>query len=193
MSKIVAQYATTIPPRVGHFEKVTFERFKTDIKDAFGDRWSDEEIEKFYDEIKLPRRATKGSSGYDIFTPIPLTLRPWDAVKFPTGIRAVLQEGWWLSIIPRSGSGFKLFLRLANTVGNIDMDYAGSDNEGHIWAKIRTEPVNAVVMKNLFIPENDIHIAQGEAFSQGVLLPHGITDDDDVDGIRNGGFGSTNV
>lgn len=191
MSKIVAQYATTVPPRVGHFEKVTFERFKTDIKDAFGDMWSDEEIEKFYDEIKLPRRATKGSSGYDIFTPIPLTLRPWEAVKFPTGIRAVLQDGWWLAIMPRSGNGFKQFLRLANTIGNIDTDYAGSDNEGHIWAKIRTE--GKVGSWDDYGRNETINFKQGDAFSQGVLLPHGITDDDDVNGVRNGGLGSTGV
>ena len=36
-----------------------------------------------------------------------------------------------------------------------------------------------------------IDIAAGTGFLQGIFLPYGITVDDEADGIRNGGFGST--
>ena len=36
-----------------------------------------------------------------------------------------------------------------------------------------------------------ITIGQGEAFCQGIFVPFGITVDDDVTDVRNGGFGST--
>ena len=31
----------------------------------------------------------------------------------------------------------------------------------------------------------------GEGFMQGIFLEYGITQDDEADGVRNGGFGST--
>lgn len=168
--------------KVGHFEKVSFEQYLKDMKSEFKDTWSDDEIRCFYNNIKLPVRATRGSSGYDFFSPIPLTLNPWDAVKFPTGVQAVIDQGWWLCCMPRSGSGFKHFVRLANTIGNIDSDFWASSNEGDIWAKLRVERA-----------DGNLKIESGEAFMQGVFLPFGITYDDAADGVRDGGLGSTKV
>ncbi len=168
--------------RVGKFEKISFEQFKHDIKDAFGDKWSDEEIRGFYDNIKLPARATRGSAGYDFFSPIPFALNSWDDIKFPTGIRVQIDDGWWLSCLPRSGSGFKHYLRLANTCGVIDSDFWGSANEGHIWAKVRMEKANG-----------SMSISAGDAFMQAIFVPFGVTYDDAADGVRDGGFGSTSA
>lgn len=36
-----------------------------------------------------------------------------------------------------------------------------------------------------------VKIDKGKAFMQGVFLPFGVTVDDEADGVRNGGFGST--
>ena len=132
-----------------------------------------------YDEIKLPHRATVGSAGYDFYSPITFTLEPHETIKFPTGIRCKIDDGYVLSIYPRSGLGFKYRLRLDNTVGIIDSDYYNSDNEGHIFAKITNEG------------DKPICINEGDAFCQGIFMPYCITYDDDADGIRNGGFGST--
>ncbi len=52
----------------------------------------------------------------------------------PTGIRVRMQNGWVLQCFPRSGLGFKFRLQLNNTVGIIDSDYYGSDNEGISFA-----------------------------------------------------------
>ena len=50
--------------RIAKFHKVSPEQFKKDWIDTFG---LDEEanIEEIYENIKLPRRATAGSAGYD--------------------------------------------------------------------------------------------------------------------------------
>ena len=37
----------------------------------------------------------------------------------------------------------------------------------------------------------NLDIAQGEGFMQGIFVEYGITVDDDVTSVRNGGFGST--
>ena len=107
--------------------------------------------------------------------------RPNETIKVPTGIRAKIDNGWVLTIYPRSGLGFKYRLQLNNPVGIIDSDYYGSSNEGHIYIKI-TNDTN----------ENRIiSIKEGEGFAQGIFFNFGITVDDEVSEIRDGGFGST--
>lgn len=166
--------------RIAEFMKVSFEQYREAYLDTYGEA-SDQEIRKIYDKIKLPRRATSGSAGYDFFAPVSLKLEPAETLKVPTGIRAKMENDWVLKLYPRSGLGFKYRLQLNNTVGIIDSDYFDSDNEGHIFAKITNDTNEGKTVK---IPE-------GQGFMQGIFLEYGITIDDDVTDVRNGGFGST--
>lgn len=166
--------------RIAEFMKVSFEQYKEAYLDTYGEA-SDQEIRKVYEEIKLPRRATSGSAGYDFFAPIFLKLEPGETLKIPTGIRAKMEDDWVLKLYPRSGLGFKYRLQLNNTVGIVDSDYFYSDNEGHIFSKITNDSNEG---KTVEIPE-------GTGFMQGIFLEYGITIDDDVTDVRNGGFGST--
>ncbi|MBR4574619.1 MAG: deoxyuridine 5'-triphosphate nucleotidohydrolase [Lachnospiraceae bacterium] len=165
--------------RIARFSKVSFEQFLGAYKDDFGG--TDEEIRTVYDSIRLPKRATAGSAGYDFYTPVSIHLEPGQTVKIPTGIRAKMESDWVLMIFPRSGLGFKFRLQLNNTVGVIDSDYYDSDNEGHIFIKITNDSNEGKV----------VDVAKGGGFAQGVFLPYGITEDDDTTDERNGGFGST--
>ena len=124
--------------RIAKFEKVSFEQFKEGYLDAIGQD-SDEVIRSIYDALKLPKRATKGSAGYDFYAPRAITLKPGETAKIPTGIRAKMEENWVLQCYPRSGLGFKFRLQLNNTVGIIDSDYYNSDNEGHIFIKVTND------------------------------------------------------
>ena len=166
--------------RIAQFFKVSYNEFAKGIQDCF-DNISEEEIKQLYEDIILPKRATKGSAGYDFATPFSFTLQPGETIKIPTGIRAKMEENWVLKLYPRSGLGFKFRLQLNNTVGIIDSDYFNSDNEGHIFAKITNDSNENKV----------ISLEKGSGFMQGIFVEYGITVDDDADGIRNGGFGST--
>lgn len=166
--------------RIAKFEKVSWQRFLEDWKDTFSEM-GEEEIQHIYDEILLPKRATGGSAGYDFFLPADLTLRPDETAKIPTGIRVCMDPEWVLQLFPRSGLGFKYRLQLNNTVGIIDSDYYASDNEGHIFAKLTNDTKE----------EKTVVLKRGMGFMQGIFLQYGITEDDDVQEIRNGGFGST--
>ena len=166
--------------RIAQFYKVSFEQFEESWKDAFPET-SSEETRQIYEDIMLPRRATKGSAGYDFFSPIDFTLKPGETLKIPTGIRASMEEGWVLCIFPRSGLGFKYRLQMNNTVGIIDSDYYFSDNQGHIFVKL-TNDTNE---------NRTVTVKQGNGIVQGIFLPFGITRDDEEEGVRNGGFGST--
>ena len=165
--------------KMATFEKVSYEQWKKDVSECFD---NENDIEEAYANIKLPRRATVGSAGYDLFNPLyKITLKQGETIKIPTGIRCKMDCDWVLSIYPRSGLGFKYRIQLDNTVGIIDSDYYFSDNEGHIFCKITNDSNEG----------KDITVQKGTGFVQGIFLPYGITEDDDADGVRNGGFGST--
>ena len=161
------------------FEKVSFEQFLNDFpKDL---KYTEEEIKTYYDQIKLPKRATKGSAGYDFFAPYPLTFLFNESTYVPSGIRAKLEEGKVLLLFPRSGLGSKNRMALNNTVGVIDSDYFYAKNEGHILAKIHFDEPGI----------DGFGINQGVAYMQGIIFNFCVTDDDDVQEERVGGFGST--
>ena len=166
--------------RIAKFEKVSFEQFK---KDWHGEHPQDTEevIREIYDGIRLPKRATAGSAGYDFFAPAAFTLKAGEMTKILTGIRALIDDGWVLKLYPRSGLGFKFRLQLNNTVGIIDSDYFYSDNEGHIFAKL-TNDTNE---------NKTVELGKGTGFMQGIFVEYGITVDDAATDVRNGGFGST--
>lgn len=159
--------------RIAKFEKVSEAQFLKDFEDVCA--------KEVYDGIKMPKRATSGSAGYDFYAPFDISLKPGQTVKVPTGIRVKIDDGWVLKIYPRSGLGFKYRLQLNNTVGIIDSDYYNSDNEGHIFIKITNDSNE----------EKFFSVKAGEGFAQGIFVEYGITVDDEADGVRNGGFGST--
>lgn len=166
--------------RIAEFQKVSREQFVKDWTDAF-DGVSVEQAGEIYETVKLPKRATTGSAGYDFYTPAEFSLAPGETIKLPTGIRVKIEEGWMLGVYPRSGLGFKFRMQLNNTVGIIDSDYYFSDNEGHIMIKF-TNATNQCLT---------ISLKAGDAFAQGIFTEYGITVDDEVSEVRNGGFGST--
>lgn len=165
--------------RIAKFEKVSRERFVADWLDTFGG--DEAEAVKVYESVKIPKRATKGSAGYDFYSPLTFTLKPGETIKIPTGIRAGMREDYVLMVFPRSGLGFKYRLQLNNTVGIIDSDYFYSDNEGHIFIKLTNDSNEGKVLE----------LAEGTGFAQGIFLQFGITSDDEATELRNGGFGST--
>jgi dUTP pyrophosphatase len=177
------------------FEKISYEQFEKDFVSEFPDVDADDLKEKYYDQIKLPKRATELSVGYDFFTYFAFELKPGEEIKIPTGIKIQLDKPFKLDdgqvlesldIYPRSGQGFK-FLRVANTVGVIDPDYYNNENnEGAIWIKLRNE-------------SNDylFSFEPGDAFCQGKIHLCLLTSDDCVDEDsspkREGGLGSTDA
>ena len=131
------------------------------------------------EEIPLPKRATRGSAGYDFVSPAETVIPAGGKAVIPTGIRCEMDEGWVLMLFPRSGLGFRHQIRLSNTVGIIDSDYAFADNEGHIQVSLRN-PL-----------DRDLVIGKGERFCQGIFLSYGLAEEEEAFADRKGGMGST--
>lgn len=156
------------------FEKVSFQQWDKDNEIV-------PESQEVWESIKLPKRATSHSAGYDIFSPVDFILNPNDEIKIPLGWKVYMQGDEFFTIISRSGLGFKYYLRLANGTGLIDFDYFNnSGNEGHCWIKLRNEGSQTLIVHS------------GDAIAQGIFQRYLLADGDDFSGeTRSGGFGST--
>lgn len=189
------------PPIIARFEKVSFETFLEAYKpiwvntqkqiqripegEAFGyDRQKlEEDARKIWERIQVPKRSTANSAGYDFFFPYGYTEIPAGAsINIPTGIKAYIDPCWVLVEAPRSGLGMKFRLQLDNTIGIIDADYYNNkNNEGHIFVKLTNDSREGLTCV----------LEQQSRFCQGIFLPYGITEDDNVTTEREGSLGST--
>lgn len=130
--------------------------------------------------VELPKRKTKKSAGYDFFAIEDFTLYPNKLCIVPTGVKAYMEDDEVLYLHIRSSVAFKRGVRMLNSIGVIDADFVDNpDNEGEISLGL--------------LSHNDdiVHIQKGERIAQGVFHKFLITDDDDAEGKRVGGIGST--
>jgi len=168
--------------KVAEFYKVSFNQFKTDYEAIFGNIKSEEELKAIYEAIKLPKRATTGSAGYDFYLPFPIELKAGEEITIPTGIRFKCKQDWAMLFMSKSGLGSKSRLQLNTAISLIDSDYYYSDNEGHILSKI---------IHDTRKPDEILSLPAGKSYLQGLFVQFGITHSDKAKGRRNGGFGST--
>ncbi len=141
---------------------------------------SETDLRKEYEEVALPRRATRHSAGYDIRTPFSFALLPGESLIVPTGLRVFMEPDMWLGIYIRSSLGFKHGVRLLNSVAVIDADYSYAKNEGHLLIGLYNGG------------DHPVELAKQDAFAQGIFARYWITEDDEPAGnLRTGGFGST--
>ena len=145
------------------------------------------EIAKGFEEkgINLPERKTKYSAGYDVEAAedcvIPSFKKGMKPTLVKTGIKAYMAEDEYLMLCNRSSNPKKKGLILANSVGIVDKDYyENPDNDGHIMFAFYN------------IKEEDIEIKKGDCVGQAIFQKFYITDLDNAEGERLGGFGSTN-
>ena len=135
-------------------------------------------------QINLPIRKTKYSAGYDIEaaedTVVPAFKPGIAPTLVKTGIKAYMQDDEMLCLYNRSSNPKKKGLILANSVGIVDKDYYGNDdNDGHImFAFYNINPPDTIIKK-------------GDCIGQAIFEKFLISDDDAAEGARVGGFGST--
>ena len=144
------------------------------------------EVVKGYEDkgINLPVRKTKHSAAYDIEAAeevvLPSFKQGMKPILIPTGLKAYMQSDEVLLIVPRSSGPKKQGISFPHNVGVIDSDYYNNpENEGHIF-------VQCINLK-----DEDVVIKKGEAVAQAIFQKYLTVDDDNAEGERTGGFGST--
>ena len=153
------------------FEKISFKHFKKDISD-------DREL---YDSIEIPKRSTSKSAGYDIRSMEHGIIKVGEAMNFKTGLKVSMNEDEVLYVYSRSSYAYKYNVCLMNNVGVIDSDYYNNpDNEGHFQIRL----VN--------LGDKDFEVNIGDRIAQGVFMKYlTVDDEEEIDGERKGGIGST--
>lgn len=135
-------------------------------------------------DINLPVRKTKYSAAYDLEaaedTIIPSFKSGMKPTLIPTGLKAYMEGDEVLKLFPRSSGPKKQGILFPHSVGIIDKDYYGNeDNDGHL------------LVQCINIKDEDVMIRKGEAIAQAMFQKYLIIDDDNAEGARTGGFGST--
>ena len=141
-------------------------------------------IKKLKDNAVIPKRATSGSAGVDLYACIdePITVKSGDLVKIPTGIAIELpSENMAAFVFARSGLGINDGIAPSNAVGVVDSDYRGEICVG--LTNHGTKP---------FVIEPQTRIAQLIVMP---VLPLPILEVDDLSDTERGekGFGSSGV
>ncbi len=131
----------------------------------------------------VPKRATEGSAGYDLYACLEndVTIAPREIKIIPTGISVMAEKDTAVMIYARSGFSTKYGISLANGVGVVDSDYRGE--------------VGVALINNGaedFTVENGMRIAQ--MVITPILTPDLIVSDELSETERGeGGFGSTKM
>lgn len=135
-------------------------------------------------DIHIPVRKTKYAAGYDIEaaedTVVPAFKPGQKPTLVKTGLKAYCQPDEFYMLCNRSSNPGKRGLVMANSVGIIDYDYYGNeDNDGHFM----------FAFYNFF--DHDVEIKKGDAIGQLIFMKYLTADNDNAQGERKGGFGST--
>jgi dUTP pyrophosphatase len=179
-------------------------------------------IKRLHPDAVIPKYATSGSSGFDLYAIEDVIVRPGETARVRTGLSFAIPQGYEIQIRPRSGASAKTKLRVSNTPGTIDADYRGEvmvliDNiapieytdvhDGVVYCK-GTFLLTTITGKTTDdIPENykdetftkpTYIIRKGDRIAQAVLCPIVRADIIEVDELDDtergaGGFGSTGV
>lgn len=145
------------------FEEVCDEKRRTDAK-----------------IIMLPKRATLYSAGYDIYSPVGITIAPGKPILIWTDVKVRMKKNEVFMVFVRSSMGKKMVV-LANGTGIVDSDYYGNeDNDGNI----------GIMLVNHGSEPYVVH--EGDRIAQGIFMKFKtIQGKEKATKKRAGGFGST--
>ena len=143
------------------------------------------EIAKGWEDkgINLPVRKKKHSADYDVEAAEDVVIPPYTPgakpTLIPTGLKAYCAEDEWYMLVNRSGGPKKGFV-MANSIGVIDSDYYNNEtNDGHFYFQYWN------------FNNEDLVIHKGDVIGQVIFQKYLLVDNDEAEGVRTGGFGST--
>jgi len=130
--------------------------------------------------LVLPRHETEGAVGFDFVTRETTTIEPGCIALVPGNVVVEVPKGYALLIVPRSSLPRKKALVCPHSIGVIDQDYCGPDDE--------------ILVQVQSISESPIIVERGERIAQGIFVKVEQAEWEEVDDHNaksRGGFGST--
>lgn len=151
------------------------------------------EVYRIDKSLPMPEYQTKGALAFDLYARMrdndfgdylknkdEALIPPKAYTLIPLNVIIKVPEGYGLFLFPRSSLFKKKGLIVTNSVGVIDRDYCGENDE---------------LMLSVYNPTNDYcGIEHGDRIAQAVILPVPVVnliEVNDVNTASRGGFGST--
>lgn len=138
-------------------------------------------LKRFDKSLPLPIHKTPGSVAVDLYCRLDVDIKPKEIAYIPMNVAIQIPDGYFILSVPRS-STHKLGILCANSVGVIDRDYCG-DNDEYLFAAYN-------------FTEQSVHVEKGTRLSQLLLIKCETLDFTEVEEMsqaNRGGFGSTGV
>ena len=137
------------------------------------------QITRIDKSLPLPRYESAGATGFDFITRETTVIESGKIALVPGNVIVKVPEGYTLLIIPRSSLPRKKALVCPHSIGVIDQDYCGPEDE------IKVQVQN--------ISDQPVTIEKGERIAQGLFVRVDTAEwvEAEVNGKSRGGFGST--
>ena len=137
-------------------------------------------IQRIDDSLPLPRYESDGAVGFDLITRETTIIEPQKISLVPSNIIVRVPEGYMLLITPRSSLPRKRGLICPHSVGVIDHDYHGPEDE--IMVQVQN------------ITDEPVTVERGDRIAQGLFVRidrANWSEVEDHGAESRGGFGST--
>ncbi len=135
---------------------------------------------KIHPDAITPEYHTSGAAAFDFGLIEDVSIEPGAIVKVPTGLVIQTPEHHVLLIASRSSNPLKKGIDLANSIGIIDSDYSGPNDE-----------IQLLIMN---ISKERVELKKGDRVAQGLFAPVPRAQFVEVAELvapSRGGFGST--
>jgi len=137
-------------------------------------------IKRIDKELEVPEYKTKGAVGFDLTAREETTIKPLEVKLIPLNLIVKVPKGYGLFLFSRSSTPGKKGLIVANSVGVIDQDYNGEEDELKISV--------------LNITKKKVIVEKGERICQGIFIKLAVgkfTEVKKMSPKSRGGFGTT--
>jgi len=132
------------------------------------------------DDVPTPKYQTPGAVGFDIATAEEAAVPGRAMVRIPTGLVVEVPKDYALLLVPRSSTFGKYGLIMPHSIGVIDEDYCGHDDE--------------LLLQVYNLKPATIVVPQGARIAQGLIIPvekANFIEQASALAESRGGFGST--
>lgn len=134
--------------------------------------------------LPLPRYETPGSVGLDLAARVDVTVKPGESARIPLNVVVKAPSGTMAGLFARSSLFGRKGLMMANSVGVIDQDFCGNEDEiqASVFCPLQAEAREPVVVR------------KGERICQLVFLSvvrGELVEVEEMPDPSRGGFGST--
>ena len=138
-------------------------------------------IKRLDKSLPLPDYQSTGAVAFDLYSRIDSKIAPSEIKMLPSNFIIGIPYGYMLMVAPRSSLFKKKGLKLANTIGIIDQDFCGPEDEVHLALHNFTDQT--------------IQITRGERLAQAMFVRiDKVRQWEEVEEISSqtrGGYGST--